>query len=153
MKIATIRRIAFAPLVCVLALCAPAWGGEELDTDGDGVPNGQDICPGTEMPELAPTEGLVTNNYALITETNVFWTTDSSGPEYPSEYTTVDTGGCSCTQIYYMTPNANEGHLKHGCGKGFLNTWQNYTVSNLIFADGFESNDTAAWSQTIPPPI
>jgi len=152
MKIAKIRRFAFVPLLCVVAFGAPAWGGD-LDTDGDGVPNGVDICPGTEMPELAPTEGLENNNYALLTSTNIFWTVESDTAEYPSDLTTVDTAGCSCTQIYFRTPQANEGHLKHGCSAGFVNAFTKNYASRLIFADGFESGDTLEWSQSVPPPV
>jgi len=89
--------LSLGALALVVAFAASLHAGEpEGDTNGDGVPNGQDICPDTEMPELAPTEGLVAGNFALLADTNVFWTTDiGAGADYPSDRTTVDTGGYS----------------------------------------------------------
>ncbi len=76
------------------------------DTDGDGVSDADDICSGTFLPESVPTEYMLFNSYALTSRDNIFRT----GPRKEiSEFTLLDTGGCSCGQIL----DAIDGKGKH----------------------------------------
>ena len=91
------------------------------DDDGDGVQDGADVCANTEVPESVPTATLKKNRYALTRNRNndnvlVF---DSQNM---AEFTTTDTGGCSCEQIIDALGLGN-GHTKFGCSKGAMKQW------------------------------
>lgn len=72
-----------------------------IDTDGDGIDDQVDLCPGTVIPEATPSQSLLFDRFALRTAdaagtVPVF----RKGPEEQlSEYTIDDTRGCSCSQI------------------------------------------------------
>ena len=88
----------------------------QSDTDGDGVLDGDDVCPGTGIPESVPTERLGINRWALgVDGDNSFDTNLAEGLRGPRRsYTTEDTGGCSCEQIIDEL-ELGQGHVKFGC--------------------------------------
>ncbi len=92
------------------------------DSDGDGVADGDDACPGTVIPESVPTNGLGTNRYALVDGDNVFDTASPPGGGPGDVFTTQDTAGCSCEQIIAAEGLGN-GHVKHGCSVGVMRNW------------------------------
>ncbi len=71
------------------------------DADGDGISDQVDLCPGTVIPEVAPSQSLLFDRFALrkvdaVGTVPIF----RKGPEeQQSEYTIDDTRGCSCSQI------------------------------------------------------
>ena len=77
-------------------------GSYELaDIDGDGMGDNEDLCPGTVIPEVVPTQGLGVNRFALVDGDGVFDTTLPPGGGGGSglSFTIEDTAGCSCEQI------------------------------------------------------
>jgi hypothetical protein len=54
------------------------------DDDGDGVPNDEDFCPGTVIPEAVPTIRLGVNRFALVDADGIFDTTLPPG-QAPSD--------------------------------------------------------------------
>ena len=93
-----------------------------LDADGDGVPNGEDNCPSTVIPESVPTRSLGVNHFALVDGDNTFDTTSPRGNGPGRSYTTVHTAGCSCTQIIEAQGLGN-GHTKFGCSISAMDDW------------------------------
>jgi len=93
-----------------------------LDSDGDGVPDGQDRCEQTRMPEPPPSEGLGMNRWALIDGDGKFDTRTANDKEPKRTFTLQDTGGCSCMQIIEKL-GLGEGHRKHGCSTGEMEQW------------------------------
>ena len=91
------------------------------DVDGDGVNDDADLCPNTSIPE-SPTNGLGTNRFALTDGDFEFDTTDSKGKGPGRAYSTVDTAGCSCTQIV-AAEGLGKGHSKFGCSIGVMDNW------------------------------
>ncbi len=97
-----------------------------IDEDGDGVLDTADLCPGTMIPEAAPTSGaLGANRYALTVEDVL---TFAAGKKGKDTFTTEDTGGCSCEQIAEAGFLGN-GHLKHGCSVGEMRSWVNFVAA------------------------
>ncbi|MBW2981342.1 hypothetical protein KY343_00550 [Candidatus Woesearchaeota archaeon] len=76
-----------------------------LDDDNDGVCNADDKCPATVA--WYATQGLRPNHY------------DNSNMDLATTY------GCSCEQILYCKPGANNGEQKWGCTEGTMNVWTN----------------------------
>jgi len=96
----------------ILGLFVP----ESVDDDGDGVPDEDDLCPGTvpdEIPDVS--EG----HYYLGPDGVIY---DSDGP---TDLTGADTYGCSVQQIMYCKPGNNQGESQHGMSPGTLNVWMN----------------------------
>jgi hypothetical protein len=93
-----------------------------LDSDGDGVPDGQDRCEQTRMPEPPPSEGLGMNRWALIDGDGTFDTRTANDKGPKRTFTLQDTGGCSCTQIIEKL-GLGEGHRKQGCSTGEMEQW------------------------------
>jgi hypothetical protein len=91
------------------------------DPDGDGVPVGADLCPGTVIPEGMPTVGLKPNHYALVDGDTTFDTVVPGAGGAPV-FTTADTGGCSCEQIIAAL-GLGQGHRKHGCSLEVMESW------------------------------
>lgn len=88
------------------------------DSDADGLADDNDRCPGTVIPETAPSQGLKPNHFVLADGDGIFDTTGGiSGP-----FTIQQTAGCSCEQIIAQLGLGN-GHRKHGCSKGSLEDW------------------------------
>jgi len=97
-----------------------------FDEDEDGVLDTADLCPGTVIPEAAPTSGaLGPNRYALTVEDVL---TFAAGKKEKDTFTTEDTGGCSCVQIAEAGFLGN-GHLKHGCSVGEMRSWVNFVAA------------------------
>jgi predicted extracellular nuclease len=93
------------------------------DSDGDGVPDGEDVCPGTAIPESAPTQKLNPNHFALVDGDGIFDTvTKGKGNGPGGSFTVGQTAGCSCEQIVAALGLGN-GHLKHGCSIGVMQNW------------------------------
>lgn len=94
------------------------------DSDGDGVIDLLDNCPGTTIPESVPTSGrLNPNHWALTDDDSVFDTTvRGKGKGQPQAYSTADTAGCSCQQIV-DAQGLGKGHSKHGCSIGQMDAW------------------------------
>lgn len=94
------------------------------DKDDDGVFDSADQCPGTMIPETPPTRGLGVNRWALIDDDFAFDTVTRGRNGPAREFTTGDTGGCSCEQIIEAR-NLGKGHSKFGCSTGVMNSWIN----------------------------
>ncbi len=93
------------------------------DSDGDGVADAADVCPGTAIPEAVPTRHLGFFRYALVDGDTTF---DSRAPwwwphQLPT-FTTEDTAGCSCEQIIDELHLGN-GQRKFGCGLPVMLFW------------------------------
>ena len=95
------------------------------DSDGDGVPNDDDICSDTALPEVnVPTNGLKPNHYADTDGDGTFNAGQSHGQGQSSRqtFTLIDTSGCSCEQIIEAM-ELGHGHKKHGCSSGAIIDW------------------------------
>jgi hypothetical protein len=90
------------------------------DADGDGVIDAADYCPGTIIPEPAPTSGKLGNGrHALTLEDSLDFT---GGKAANARYSTADTAGCSCTQIVGILVLGG-GQLKNGCSNSVMEAW------------------------------
>jgi len=93
------------------------------DADGDGVLDGSDACPGTTIPEAAPTVRLLPWHFALVDGDGTFDVGQpDSGAIEPGDVTVAQTAGCSCEQIVAALGLGN-GPLRFGCPRGVLNDW------------------------------
>ena len=63
------------------------------DSDGDGVTDDLDMCPGTVIPESVPTNELRTNNFALVDDDRNFDTTPPEGEGPGASFDIFDTAG------------------------------------------------------------
>lgn len=98
------------------------------DSDGDGVPNDQDLCPGTASSDLeagVPSRGaLGTNRWADLDGDGVFENGaipgKGKGPGF--SFTIQDTAGCNCAQIIEALDLGN-GHTMHGCSNSAMQDW------------------------------
>ena len=94
-----------------------------LDSDNDGVDDAYDLCPGTVIPEAAPTSsrGLGNNRWALDSFSVIF---NQAPPQDGSKHSfdTTDTHGCSCEQIAEAA-GLGKSHLRIGCSTGVLLHW------------------------------
>ncbi len=118
-----------------------------LDSDGDGVEDAIDECPGTIIPESVPTSRLLPNHFALVDGDAVFDTYSfGRAPRVSGGMTTADTHGCSCRQIIEAT-GAGKGHLKFGCTLGMLHYWKSAVRSaadHEASEDGPQADDDGA---------
>ena len=94
------------------------------DEDHDGVPDADDVCLGTVIPEGVPTQRLGTNRWALVDEDGIFDTNppNGQGNGLDRSFTIEDTAGCSCEQIIDEL-HLGKGHEKYGCSTGVMETW------------------------------
>jgi predicted extracellular nuclease len=92
------------------------------DSDGDGVTDNLDACPGTVIPEGAAMTGLGVNRWALFDDDREFDTTGPAGTGPGLSFDIFDTAGCSCEQIV-AAQHLGKGHLKHGCSIGAMKNW------------------------------
>jgi MYXO-CTERM domain-containing protein len=101
--------------------------------DDDGVSEGEDLCPCTELPkEGVPTSGKLNPNHSALMgqepdenpNDDIFFTT-AGADNKPDKfiYTIKDTGGCSCEQILDAKPGNNEGEYMFGCSPGTMKNW------------------------------
>ena len=93
-----------------------------VDSDGDGVLDDVDVCPGTVIPEGVPTDSLGVNHFALVDGDFIFDTTPPKGKGPQASFTTEDTAGCSCEQIIEAL-HLGKGHEKFGCSLGAMRNW------------------------------
>lgn len=92
------------------------------DSDGDGVTDDADYCPGTVIPESAPTSSLGINNFALTDNDRIFDTNLPEGVGPQQSFDIFDTAGCSCEQIV-VEQGLGKGHIKFGCSLGAMEDW------------------------------
>jgi hypothetical protein len=94
------------------------------DEDHDGIPDAEDACLGTSIPESVPTNQLGTNRWALVDGDGIFDTTmpNGQGNGLDRSFTVEDTAGCSCEQIIDAL-GLGKGHEKFGCSTGVMETW------------------------------
>lgn len=115
------------------------------DTDGDGVIDGDDLCPDTVIPEAtAPSHSLGKNRFALVDDDLTFDTVLPEGEGPTRSYTTTETGGCSCEQIIEEL-GLGEGHTRFGCTISAMDAW----VAGVEAASKGESPD-ASRSEVTP---
>ena len=91
------------------------------DKDGDGVNDDADVCPATVIPEM-PQEQLGKNRFALSDGDFDFDTNAPRGTGPGRGYSTLDTAGCSCSQII-DAQGLGDGHKKFGCSIGVMDNW------------------------------
>jgi hypothetical protein len=98
----------------------------DTDDDNDGVDDGIDQCENTMIPEAAPTSsrGLGKNRWALIVENSTDFTQAPPQEGSMFSFTTLDTRGCSCSQIVEAAGIGNN-HLKRGCSTSVMLNWIN----------------------------
>ncbi len=87
-----------------------AVGLARLDSDNDGIPYSEDLCPGTipDSPERLGINRWIWNGDG--------WETKSPKGEGPQKtFTMEDTQGCSCAQILNIMGGKMRGHWKFGC--------------------------------------
>ena len=95
----------------------------EIDTDNDGVLDTADFCPGTVIPEAAPTSGKLGNGRHALTVADSFdFSTGDKGAN--AAFDTADTAGCSCEQIVDEL-FLGDGQLKFGCSNSVMESWVN----------------------------
>jgi parallel beta-helix repeat protein len=90
------------------------------DGDNDGIPDQQDKCPGTVLPEVFLK--LNPNHHGDVDGDRVFEVGSAKGYT-DSTYTITKTSGCGCQQILTQKPGNNEGEKKHGCTKGTMDNF------------------------------
>ncbi len=94
------------------------------DEDNDGVPDIEDKCLGTELPEIF--DRLIVRRYGDIDGDLIFETRERiGGPIIDSEFEINDTYGCSCKQILELKPGRNEGERRFGCTRPTINNFIN----------------------------
>ena len=86
------------------------------------MPNDDDACPGTVIPESVPTLRLGTNRWALVDDDGIFDTKPPIGGGPGFSFTLGDTAGCSCEQIIAVQ-GLGVGHSKFGCSAGEMEEW------------------------------
>jgi predicted extracellular nuclease len=92
------------------------------DSDGDGVTDDADGCPGTMIPEGAAMVELGVNRWALTDDDRNFDTTRPRGNSPYTPYDIFTTAGCSCEQIV-TAQHLGKGHMKFGCSAGAMRNW------------------------------
>ena len=112
-----------------------------LDPDGDGVRVDQDVCPGTVVPESAPTLRLGKNRWALVDDDASFDTNPPDGHQgrhgrgakkgHARHFDLDDTAGCSCEQIIEAL-GLGRGHRELGCTSGVMRRWSRSPVPVLL---------------------
>ena len=115
---------------------APFTVGPALpaDADADGVPDADDLCPGTTSDTAAgvPSSGVLgSGRLADLDGDGVFEVGSRGrgrgrgGRSGPAGVT--ETGGCSCAQVIEAL-HLGEGHRRHGCNAATLERWQREQV-------------------------
>ena len=94
----------------------------EQDSDGDGVNDTVDFCPGTVIAEAVPSNILLVNRWALTDGDRDFDTVAPTGKGPSRSYSTTDTAGCSCEQII-AAQGLGKGHTKFGCSISAMDDW------------------------------
>jgi hypothetical protein len=95
------------------------------DSDLDGVPNAEDRCSATQIPESVPEILLGHRRYALTDDDGMF---DTRGGwphghhSNPPTFTIENTAGCSCEQIIDSL-NAHPVNRWFGCSRRLMKRW------------------------------
>ena len=105
-----------------------------VDDDGDGIPNDEDLCPDTTVPESVPTIALGKNRWALVDGDGVFDTNAPNGRGPGFMFDLEDTAGCSCEQIIEAL-EVGQGHVRFGCSSSVMEEWLLY-VSQAPYTQG-----------------
>ena len=114
------------------------------DDDDDGVPDEDDLCPGTFIPEeTVPSVRLGTNRWALMDDDFDFDTTPPKGKGPKRSYNTTETGGCSCEQIIVELGLGN-GHTKFGCSISAMDDWVAHVAGTPKRGAGADVSEGAA---------
>ena len=93
------------------------------DADGDGVPDAEDLCPSSQVPEAVPLVELKPNRWALVDADGIFDTSRRGGGNGPDHgFTTAETGGCACAQIIDLL-ELGGGHTNFGCSTSAMDLW------------------------------
>ena len=92
------------------------------DRDNDGVNDDADACPATVIPEPVPTQELGVRRWALVDDDFQFDTRTRHGKPPKRSFSTLDTAGCSCSQIIDAL-HLGRGHVKFGCSTGVMRRW------------------------------
>jgi hypothetical protein len=97
--------------------------GASADSDGDGVVDLCDSCPGTSIPEsTVPSVRPGKNRFALIDGDLIFDTRLPKGKGPVRSYSLTETGGCSCEQIIALQ-GLDGGQVRFGCSVGTMEDW------------------------------
>jgi len=99
----------------------PTFGGTEDDSDGDGVADISDFCPGTVIPESVPTKGRLGKKKWALTEAGSLDFVQGA-PQTNHSFNTIDTAGCSCEQIVEEGGYPSR-FLKRGCSTSIMKKW------------------------------
>ena len=104
------------------------------DTDGDGVPNSNDLCADTPATDLNVPTGRHGVNRWIWEDGD--WETNAKGVE--KDFTIEETQGCSCEQILDVlvvkTDRPFDGHYKFGCSQSVVEDW----ISGLYYMETVE---------------
>jgi hypothetical protein len=98
------------------------------DSDGDGIPDDQDLCPDTAQSDTAagvPEIELGVNRWADIDGDGVFDTNLPNGHGPRLSFTMEDTQGCNCAQIISEL-ELGHGHSRFGCSISAMRDWVMY---------------------------
>jgi predicted extracellular nuclease len=93
------------------------------DDDGDGVLDPADLCPATSIPEEpVPTSGQLGKNRWALVDGDHYFDRRLAGNEQKFDFSTKDTGGCSCGQIIDAL-GLGPGHTRNGCSTSVMLEW------------------------------
>lgn len=93
------------------------------DSDNDGVPDADDQCSDTLLPDGVPEKNLKPNHYADVDGDGIFEVTvpkSKTKAIVDSVYTLADTRGCTCEQILAIKEGNNLGEKMYGCSSGTM---------------------------------
>jgi parallel beta-helix repeat protein len=94
------------------------------DADNDAVPNVNDKCPMTVLPETIPKIRLLPGYYADVDGDRIFETEKLLRNKIvDSKYSLNGTYGCSCRQIIECKPGNNINEYMFGCSDGTMKIW------------------------------
>jgi hypothetical protein len=94
------------------------------DDDNDLVDDDGDVCPQTSIPDGAPEllADLGKNRWSLLSNTDGNFTQGPPQAGAHFDFSTGDTGGCSCEQIIDAA-GLGKNHRKQGCTTGAILDW------------------------------
>jgi hypothetical protein len=126
------------------------------DEDNDGIDDGVDLCPATEMPEPnVPTVSLKSNRWMLGPDGDFltirkkeFTTTGSGGRSYSLEATR----GCNCEQIIEAL-DKGDGHRKHGCSNSAMDEWVALVSAARVSSPTLQTAEMAALQAETPAEV
>ena len=131
-RMGNLRTGVVALAAAIGALMIGASPARAYDSDGDGVDDQFDACPGTITPEEVPTRQLLPLRYALTDADTTF--NERSGE---SSFTTGDTGGCSCEQIIALS-GLGDFSTRFGCSGDAMGAFVAAEACTHLPGDGVE---------------